>query len=157
MNLSAMVTELAAQIAELESTNQKLLAENTLLKAAVDSREIKIMAIDLETDEMRPHEIRNLQALFCITMTEYERGWGSKPDGVLAFASAEAASAYIKMETAGRNSRDVPDCYVSYEDIGLQQCGPQSAAKLAIAQTRIHDDGETRPWIYVDHKRDLLV
>lgn len=51
-------------------------------------------------------------ALVAVDWTEYERGWGSRPDGTTVHASEEAANAYINDYNAKWNNLDyVPDEY----------------------------------------------
>lgn len=53
--------------------------------------------------------------VYVVEMTEYERGWGNRPDGYLAFATEEDADAYLKAEYQIRWGRSVPE-YTEYTD-----------------------------------------
>lgn len=62
----------------------------------------------------------NLNLAFIVATTEYERGWGSKPDGIICFASEKHADEFIAEEHANRTDT-VPDCYNTYEKIGYKE------------------------------------
>jgi hypothetical protein len=59
---------------------------------------------------------------YLVEMTEYERGWGSRPDGYLAFPTEADARAYVTRQTAGRSIHNVPDEYVAYSMVGYRDC-----------------------------------
>lgn len=66
-----------------------------------------------------------------VLMVEYERGWGSKPDGYLIFKSAAIRDAYIAKEYAGRSSAGAaPDYYVNYNVKPTIQLLPESVHKF---------------------------
>lgn len=55
--------------------------------------------------------------------TEYERGWGQRPDGYVAFLSEEAAKAYInEYDKDFNNLARTPDEYTKYEYVGATRC-----------------------------------
>lgn len=53
-----------------------------------------------------------VRALYCIEWTEYERGWGQRPDGETYYATKEAAEAAYKEAFEGRTG-SAPDYYVN--------------------------------------------
>jgi hypothetical protein len=63
--------------------------------------------------------VENLK-VFIVEITEYERGWGCRPDGYLAFKNEELADKFLKEVYDSRSSKlsDVPDCYDDYKKIG---------------------------------------
>jgi hypothetical protein len=76
---------------------------------------------------------------FFMQIVEYERGWGSKPDGYVCFLTQEAAEAYRSKQYAGR-SNDVPDYYVNYNDVGWLQIQPSAAEQLVEKGVLYMDD-----------------
>lgn len=53
---------------------------------------------------------------FFVSITEHERGWGSRPDGFLIFSDREAAVKFIDdIAKARAIDRHVPDEYDSYD------------------------------------------
>lgn len=50
-------------------------------------------------------------ALHAIRWTEYERGWGQRPDGISFYASKERAEQHRTAFLAARNPNKVPDEY----------------------------------------------
>ena len=84
------------------------------------------------------------KVLYVIEMIEYERGWGSKLDGYLAFPNEEAGKSYIAEQTKDRVG-PAPDYYVNYEVVGYK---PASNAKIA----EVLKAGRT----YVDKLSELL-
>lgn len=63
-----------------------------------------------------------MNTAYMVLMVEYERGWGSRPDGYLVFANEDSAKAYIIKQNEGRSMLDVPDYYIQYELIGEAPC-----------------------------------
>lgn len=53
-----------------------------------------------------------------VACIEYERGWGSKVDGYIAFDSKEALDRFVKDHYSKRTNGPVPDYYVNYEYVG---------------------------------------
>jgi hypothetical protein len=59
----------------------------------------------------------------CIEGTEYERGWGCRPDGNIAFLTKDAAEAYIADYNAKyNNEKHAPDEYTIYTYAGILEC-----------------------------------
>lgn len=55
--------------------------------------------------------------------TEYERGWGQRPDGYVAFLSKEVAEEWIRdYDRKYNNLARAPDDYTKYSYIGVKQC-----------------------------------
>ena len=55
--------------------------------------------------------------VFPLEITEYERGWGSRPDGHLFFLSEEDREWFLMYdrEEKAQTGNDVPDWYLAYE------------------------------------------
>lgn len=70
---------------------------------------------------------------FFVQATEYERGWGSRPDGYVIFASEEQATRFISEDIAGRTKNSVPDYYVDYTKAGWN---PITAEEIKILSAR---------------------
>jgi hypothetical protein len=56
---------------------------------------------------------------YFVSVTEYERGWGSKPDGYVVFNSEKEADYFLKQEYASRGNQ-VPDYYLDYSKSGYR-------------------------------------
>ena len=54
-----------------------------------------------------------VQSLYEIQWTEYERGWGQRPDGTSYHATLEEAEQYIKEYWEEQPDGSAPDCYSS--------------------------------------------
>lgn len=93
--------------------------------------------------------MQQANVVFIVEMTEYERGWGQRPDGFLAFVTEDAAKAHVYEETADRTG-PAPDEYVSYSMIGYRACSSAFLQKTLTAATSLD-----RPFIYVDQVREL--
>lgn len=53
-----------------------------------------------------------IKAAYRVEWTEYERGWGQRPDGVSYYATKELADKCIREYDEKYNNEDeVPDCY----------------------------------------------
>jgi hypothetical protein len=64
-----------------------------------------------------------MNAVHVIEGTEYERGWGCRPDGFVAFTSKEAALKFIvDYDRANNNLAHAPDEYTKYEYCGIAEC-----------------------------------
>lgn len=64
--------------------------------------------------------------------TEYERGWGQRPDGYAAFKSREDAEAYIDHYNRTHNTaKHAPDCYTTYQYLGEKPASAAFSRKLA--------------------------
>jgi hypothetical protein len=83
--------------------------------------------------------------VYVVKMTEYERGWGSRPDGYLAFRNEDAAVAYVDAKTKDR-PHPAPDEYVDYEMVGYLGCSPQFLGRITKSNL---------PLMYFDHLNDL--
>jgi hypothetical protein len=64
--------------------------------------------------------------VYMVEMTEYERGWGQRPDGFLAFVDEECAKAWVADTTKDRTG-PAPDIYVRYSKIGYKPCSRKFA------------------------------
>jgi hypothetical protein len=54
----------------------------------------------------------NMKAVYAVNWTEYERGWGQRPDGHTLHLTKEDAKQYID-DYWKRQPKDVPDDYSS--------------------------------------------
>lgn len=61
---------------------------------------------------------------YVVEMTEYERGWGQRPDGYVAFLTEDAANEYIAEQTKDRTG-SAPDVYVNYSKVGYRETNPK--------------------------------
>lgn len=67
-----------------------------------------------------------MNAVHLIEGTEYERGWGQRPDGYVAFTSKDAALKYITdYDKKYNNLAHAPDEYTKYEYCGIAECSPE--------------------------------
>jgi hypothetical protein len=55
---------------------------------------------------------------YFVACVEYERGWGSKVDGYLAFRDQATADKYIAKSMGERTNEAVPDYYTNYNPVG---------------------------------------
>lgn len=63
--------------------------------------------------------------------TEYERGWGHRPDGFVAFKTREAAEQWIAdYNMQYNNQRSAPDEYTTYRYVGIQKCSAAFAQSM---------------------------
>jgi hypothetical protein len=62
-----------------------------------------------------------MNALHAVHWTEYERGWGSRPDGIQFFDSAETAKNHLAEFMAKRDARSIPDEYSSPSDVTIME------------------------------------
>ncbi len=59
---------------------------------------------------------KNIYAVYQVNWTEYERGWGQRPDGTTYHKTKELAEKYIQYYDNKYNSgTSVPDCYTRAE------------------------------------------
>lgn len=49
-----------------------------------------------------------------VRVTEYERGWGSRPEGTLVFRTEEERKQFLADMINERTGKDVPDYYWDY-------------------------------------------
>lgn len=52
-----------------------------------------------------------MRVVYCVNWTEYERGWGQRPDGHTLHASKAIADDYLKEFFGRRQAGPVPDEY----------------------------------------------
>jgi hypothetical protein len=76
-----------------------------------------------------------IRAVYQVDWTEYERGWGSKPDGYSRFLTKEAAAAMIQKNheanEAGRKpGQGAPDYYVQASEPFLVEVTEEEYEKL---------------------------
>lgn len=78
-------------------------------------------------------------AVHVIEGTEYERGWGQRPDGYVAFPSAQDAAKWIKEYDLKYNNEDsAPDEYTKYSYIGLRQCSAGVGSRVTASGYHIN-------------------
>lgn len=93
----------------------------------------------LETDLARLQSVESAvkPTVHLIQGTEYERGWGQRPDGYVAFLSKEAAVVYIESYNARNNTaKEAPDEYTVYTYIGIHECS--SGFARIVAAKKLH-------------------
>lgn len=62
-------------------------------------------------------------AVHVIEGTEFERGWGCRPDGFVAFTTRRAADEWITDYNKKYNNKtSAPDEYTTYDYVGLKEC-----------------------------------
>lgn len=93
--------------------------------------------------------MQQANVVFIVEMTEYERGWGQRPDGFLAFVTEDAANLYVQEKTKGRKFGSAPDVYVAYNMIGYRVCS------ATILQKTLAAASSDRPFIYLDKIQEL--
>jgi len=76
---------------------------------------------------------------FIVSITEYERGWGCRPEGYFIFDTEETATKYIKSILAKRGTK-VPDCYDDYNPIGYKPISEEIFNELSNSE-------EKRVWV----------
>jgi len=111
-------------------------AKVTALRAELAAAQARIQ--ELEASDVEPAVQR---AVHVIEGTEYERGWGQRPDGYAAFLTKADAEAYIASYDKRFNSEPVvPDEYTKYSYIGILECSEAffQAAKCASNQAGKH-------------------
>jgi hypothetical protein len=84
--------------------------------------------------------------IYAVEMTEYERGWGSRPDGFLAFATQAEAEDYVHNAIKDRTGH-APDVYVAYSLAGYQECTHAFFEKLIL--------DPSKNFVYFDRLTDL--
>lgn len=109
----------------------------------VESEKVQALQRRLEAAEVLIGQLQSQLAgptsVHVIEGTEYERGWGRRPDGYVAFMSKDAAEMYIAnyIERNHPVGSSVPDEYTVYEYIGLKECS-QAFAKLVRQKGQHH-------------------
>lgn len=73
--------------------------------------------------------------VFVVECTEHERGWGSRPDGYMAFPTKKLGEAWIVEATKDRQFGNAPDYYISYQPLGDK---PASAAMVESVKASPH-------------------
>jgi hypothetical protein len=73
-----------------------------------------------------------MNAVHVIEGTEYERGWGQRPDGYVAFNSKEAALKYIvDYDKKYNNLPSAPAEFTKYSYVGIKECSAAFEAEVA--------------------------
>lgn len=71
------------------------------------------------------------QTAYEVQVTEYERGWGQRPDGRLLFHTKEDAQRIIGEEYAKRSRTTyVPDIYEDYSEPRLVEISDEVARRM---------------------------
>lgn len=65
-----------------------------------------------------------------IDFTEFERGWGSRPDGYILFKAKAAAEAYYEEHWSSYPAGPAPDYYIHAERPRLVEFTAAETAKL---------------------------
>jgi hypothetical protein len=86
------------------------------------------------------------RVLFVIEIIEYERGWGQRPEGYLAFLNESSADNYIADEYKGRTS-EAPSVYLNYQKIGYKDASSEAILSVKTAENKR---------IYIDNISQLL-
>jgi hypothetical protein len=87
--------------------------------------------------------------VYIVKATEYERGYGSRPDGYLVFATEEQAAAFVdaREQEESRNAFDAPDYYVNYDMVGYEKCSDYIFNNVI---------GNGRGWYYINRLSELM-
>ena len=121
---SAKVTALREELAEVYARYDELVAKH-----------------DKATAGPRPKP-----TVHVIEGTEYERGWGCRPDGIVAFKSKEDAETWIASYNAAHNTaKTAPDEYTVYQYIGIHECSEAVFAYIS-----------EKGYRHASNKRELL-
>lgn len=73
-----------------------------------------------------------METLFVLEGTEYERGWGSRPDGYLILANEKDADAFLEAECLERlKAKTVPDDFTNWDKVGYKVIGPNTKGQIA--------------------------
>lgn len=71
-----------------------------------------------------------IYSVYAVEWTEFERGWGQRPDGVSLHKSKEDAEKYVKdYDKKHNNEPTAPDCYSKW-----------STPKLVEVDKKVHDE-----------------
>lgn len=101
--------------------------ENERLKIQVVNLFDRIKALELAASTAA----RLVPTVHVIEGTEYEAGWGQRPDGFIAFLSKEDAELFIKDWNKNHNSaKHAPAVYVAYRYIGIRECSENFFDKI---------------------------
>jgi len=93
--------------------------------ASLQSESPKVAALEKELADLKAkmESWKPEPQVFVLEGTEYERGWGQRPDGFVLFKDEEAADQYLrKIDRERRDATFVPDEYTSYEKRGWHAC-----------------------------------
>jgi hypothetical protein len=77
--------------------------------------------------------MENALVLAVVECTEFEQGWGQRPDGYYGFLTEEEANEFIRAQTKDRTG-PVPYIYTHYEYIGLKETTKDNL--LAVTHSR---------------------
>ncbi len=129
----------------VESTSVLALkARIAMLESVRDAKDRRIAELEDAVLASRKDEIK--PTVHVIEGTEYERGWGQRPDGIIAFPSKAQAEAYIVDYNKKNNTaKTAPDEYTVYNYIGIKECSAE-VYKAVLANGR-H---------YTNSARDLM-
>lgn len=89
---------------------------------------------------------RRAIVVFSVAITEYERGWGAKPDGYIAFLTEMEADKFISKATADYTG-NAPDYYVMYDKVGFH-----AASEAFVQRLETSASG----YLYYDRHTDLM-
>jgi len=91
-------------------------AKVTELQRKLDEALAKIRDLESVVPTVNP-------TVHVIEGTEYERGWGCRPDGYVAFTSKASAEVWIAEYNERNHTSDhAPDEYTNYTYIGIKDC-----------------------------------
>lgn len=111
----------------------------------MDKNETKIAQLEAELSQLRTNVIPSVHI---VQGTEYERGWGQRPDGYVAFTTEAAAKEFIiDYDARYNNLPTVPDEYTKYAYVGVRQCSFEFMDLLIAAKSgyrHIHNLQELR-------------
>ena len=82
--------------------------------------------------------------VFSLAITEYERGWGSRPDGHMFFLSEEDRAWFLKhdQEEKDQSCDVVPDWYLAYQLVNSLGRSEALANKISFTE-RVFKVGNT--------------
>ena len=93
--------------------------EDTIVESA------KVKALHDRIAELEAQLSSGPSTVHVIEGTEYERGWGCRPDGYVAFTNKADAELYIaEYNKKYNNLPSAPDEYTTYQYIGIKDCSP---------------------------------
>ena len=74
--------------------------------------------------------------VFPLAITEYERGWGSRPDGHMFFLSEEDRAWFLKhdREEKDQSGDVVPDWYLAYQLVNLFSLSEALSNKISFTE-----------------------
>jgi hypothetical protein len=112
----------------------------------IDTESPKVQALQARIVELEmrlnaaPPEPQVIPSVHVIEGTEYERGWGQRPDGFVAFTSEAAARKFIvEYDRKWNSAEHAPDEFTKYEYIGVKECSI-GFHKVVTAQKSKHFD-----------------